>query len=77
MVWTHKKINRAYKDDRTGHGARREKEGKEKKIWEDNMPEWTGLGSVEALQKAEVREEWRKVVARQSLKSQRSPTLRK
>ena len=31
------------------------------------MSEWTGLGLGEALQKAEDREEWRKVVAPPSL----------
>ena len=54
----------------TVQGGRRE--GSQKKRWEDNIPEWTGLGLGEALRKTEDREEWRKVVARSSLMPQRS-----
>ena len=46
----------------TVQGGRRK--GRQKKRWKDNIPEWTGLGLGEALQKAEDREEWRKVVGR-------------
>ena len=35
---------------------------RQKKRWEDNISEWTGLGLGEALRKAEDREEWRKMV---------------
>ena len=58
----------------TVQGGRR-KSG-QKKRWEDNIPEWIGLGMGEALRKAEDREEWRKVVARSSLMPQRSFRLR-
>ena len=50
-------------------GGRRK--GTQKKGWEDNISEWTGLGLGEALRKAEDREEWRKVVARAPLVPQR------
>ena len=56
MVWAHNKINRTCTDDPTGHGTRREKE-RQKKRWENNIPEWIGLGLGEALRKAEDREE--------------------
>ena len=39
---------------------------RQKKRWEENISEWTGLRFGEALQKAEDREKWRKVVARSS-----------
>ena len=55
-------------------GGRRK--GRQKKRWEDNISEWTGLGLGETLQKAEDREEWRKVAARSSLMPQRSFRLR-
>ena len=52
----------------TVQGGRRK--GRQKKRWEDNMPEWTGLGLGEVFRKAEDREEWRKVVNRSSLMPQ-------
>ena len=58
----------------TVQGGRRK--GRQKKIWEDNITEWTGLTLGEALRKAENREEWRKVVAQSSLVPQWSTRLR-
>ena len=58
----------------TVQGGRRR--GRQKKRWEDNVTEWTGLKLGEALRKAENREEWRTVVARSSLVPQRSTRLR-
>ena len=43
----------------TVQGGRRR--GRQKKRWEDNVTEWTGLKLGEALRKAENREEWRTV----------------
>ena len=57
----------------TVQGGRRR--GRQKKRWEDNITEWTGLKLGEALRKAENREEWRTVVARSSLVPQRSNRL--
>ena len=58
----------------TVQGGRRR--GRQKKRWEDNVTEWTGLKLGEALRKAENREEWRTVVARSSLVPQQSTRLR-
>ena len=58
----------------TVQGGRRR--GRQKKRWEDNVTEWTGLKLGEDLRKAENREEWRTVVARSSLVPQRSTRLR-
>ena len=58
----------------TVQGGRRR--GRQKKRWEDNVTEWTGLKLGEALRKAENREEWRTVVARSSLVPQPSTRLR-
>ena len=55
-------------------GGRRR--GRQKKRWEDNVTEWTGLKLGEAFRKAENREEWRTVVARSSLVPQWSTRLR-
>ena len=58
----------------TVQGGRRR--GRQKKRWEDNVTEWTGLKLDEVLRKAENREEWKTVVARSSLVPQRSTRLR-
>ena len=55
-------------------GGRRR--GREKKRWEDNMPEWTGMTLGAAMGKAETREEWRELVARLPVAPQRSSRLR-
>ena len=52
------------------------RKGRQKKRWEDNVKEWTGLKLGEDLRKAENREEWRKAVAQLSLVPQRSTRLR-
>ena len=43
----------------TVQGGRRK--GRQKKRWENNISEWTGLGLAAALRKAEDKEERRKV----------------
>ena len=45
--------------------------GRQRKRWEDNIKEWNGLG-----RKAENREEWRKLVVKSTVVSQRSARLR-
>ena len=74
MARAHNKINRTRKDDPTGHGTRREKNERqtEKKRWEGNNSDWTGLKLGEDLRNVENREECRKVIARSSLMPQRS-----
>ena len=54
----------------TVQGERRR--GRQRKRWEDNIPEWTGLTLGTAMRKAERREEWRELVARTSVVPQRS-----
>ena len=45
----------------TVKGARRR--GKQKKRWEDNIKEWTGMGFGDSLSVAEDREGWKGIVA--------------
>ena len=59
-----------------GTVQRGRRRGRQKKRWEDNITEWTGLKLGEALRKAENREERRKVVAQSSLVPQRSNRVR-
>ncbi|GFR76507.1 endonuclease-reverse transcriptase [Elysia marginata] len=42
--------------------------GRQKKRWEDNIKEWTGLDLRNTLRRAEDREEWKAVVRRSSMR---------
>ena len=46
----------------TVRGGRRR--GRQRKRWEDNIRDWTGLELSDAVRRAEEREEWRMLVAR-------------
>ena len=58
----------------TVQGGRRR--GRQRKRWEDNIKEWTGLEWNIILRKAENREEWRKLVVKSTVVQQRSASLR-
>ena len=58
----------------TVKGARRR--GRQKKRWEDNIKEWTGMGFGDSLRAAEDREEWKGIVATSSVVPRRPPRLR-
>ena len=51
-------------------GGRR---GRQKKKWEDNISEWTGLKLSEAVRRIEDRESWRELVHMPSVPPQRHP----
>ena len=52
------------------------KRGGQRKRWEDNIREWTGLELKETLRKAEDRMEWRRIVDKSSAVPRRTSTLR-
>ena len=58
----------------TVKGARRR--GRQKKRWEDNLKEWTGMGFGDPLGAAEDREGWKFIVATSSVVPRRPPILR-
>ena len=58
----------------TAQGRRRR--GRQRKRWEDNIKEWTGLEWNIILRKAENREEWRKLVLKSTVVRRRSARLR-
>ena len=58
----------------TVKGARRR--GRQKKRWEDNIKEWTGMGFGDSLRAAEDREEWNGIVATSFVVNRRPPRLR-
>ena len=51
-------------------------QGRQRKRWEDNIREWTGLEFAKSQRAVENRERWRKLVAKLSLVSQRPSGLR-
>ena len=58
----------------TVKGARRR--GRQKKRWEDNIKEWTGMGFGDSLRAAEDKEGWKGIVASSSVVPRRPPRLR-
>ena len=76
MVRPHHKILGMAKTilQETVKGARRR--GRQKKIWEDNIKEWTGMRLGDSLRAAEDREGWKDIVATSSVVPWRPPRLR-
>ena len=58
----------------TVKGARKRRG--QKKRWEDNIKEWTGMGFGDSLRAAEDREGWKGIVATSSVVPRRPPRLR-
>ena len=58
----------------TVKGGRRQ--GRQKKRWEDNIREWTGLEFGKSQRAVENREKWRKLVAKSSVVPQQPLWLR-
>ena len=52
------------------------KQGRQRKRWEDNIREWTGLEFGESQRAVEKREKWRELVAKSSVAPQRPSRLR-
>ena len=67
MVWPHLKISGMAKTILQGtvKGARRR--GRQKKRWEDNIKERTGMGFGYSLRAAEDREDWKDIIATSSV----------
>ncbi|GFO29444.1 UDP-glucuronosyltransferase 2a1-like [Plakobranchus ocellatus] len=76
MVWAHYSLIwpcQAIMQGTVNGGRMR---GRQKKRWEDDIREWTGLELRNTLRKAEDREEWKAVVRRSSAAPRRIPKLR-
>ena len=52
------------------------RQGRQRKRWEDNTREWTGLEFAQSQRAEENREKWRKLVAKSLVVSQRPSRLR-
>ena len=57
----------------TVKGGRRQ--GRQRKRWEDNIREWTGLEFAKSQRAVENREKWRKLVSKSSVMPQRPSRL--
>ena len=49
------------------HSERRKKTGRQNKMWDDNIREWTSLEFTKYQRVVENREKWRKLVAKSSV----------
>ena len=58
----------------TVKGGRRQ--GRQRKQWEDNIREWTGMEFAKSKRAVENREKWRKLVAKSSVVPKRPSRLR-
>ena len=70
MVRPRDKKRETCKDSSTGNSERR-KRGRQKKKWDGNIAEWTGLKLSEAMRHAKDREKWRELVNKSCAAPQR------
>ena len=75
MVWTFLPFTRSGQNHLARH-SERGKETRQKKRWEDNIREWTGLEFAESRKPIENREKWRKLIVKSPKVLQRSSWLR-
>ena len=54
----------------------RGRQGRQRRLWEDNIREWTGLEIVKPERAAENKEKWRKLLVKTSVVPQWPPRLR-
>ena len=59
-----------------GTVKRGRRQGRQRKRWEDNIREWTGLEFGKSQRAVENREKWRKLIAKSSVMPQRPSRLR-
>ena len=59
-----------------GRVKRGRRQGRQRKRWEDNIREWTGLEFGKSQRAVENRKKWRKLVVKSFVKPQRPSRLR-
>ena len=67
MVWPCFKVFWFSKDNPTWHSERKKKKGRQKKRWEDNITEWTGMDLASSARAAENRTGWKGIVTNSSV----------
>ena len=58
------------------HGERAKRQGRQRKRWEDNIREWTGLEFAKSQRAVENRKKWMELVVKSSVVPQRPSRLR-
>ena len=76
MVWPHLRSSSMVKTILQGTVKGTRRRGRQKKRWEDNSKEWTGMGFGDSLRAAEDREGWKGIVATSSVEPRRPPRVR-
>ena len=76
MVWSCLLFIRSGQNHLARHSERGKRQGRQRKKWEDNIREWTGLEFTKSQRAVEDREKWRKLVAKSSVVPQRPSRLR-
>ena len=76
VVWTCLPFIRSGENHLARHSGREKRRGRQKKRWEDNIREWTGLEFPKSQRAVENREKWRKLVVKSSTVPQRPLPLR-
>ena len=67
MVWPCLKVFWFSEDNPTGYSERKTKRGRQKKRWEDNIKEWTGMGFTSSTRATDNRSRWKGIVANSSV----------
>ena len=75
-VWTCLPFIRSGENHLARHSEREKRWGRQKKRWEDNIREWTGLEFTKSQSAVENREKWRKLFVKSSLVPQQLLQLR-
>ena len=76
MVWSRLLFIRSGQNHLVRHSERGQKQGRQRKRWEDNIREWTGLEFTKSQRALENRGLWRKLVAKSSVMPQWPSRLR-
>ena len=76
MVWSRLPFIKSDQIHLSRHSERVKKTSRQRKRWEDNIREWTGLEFTKSQRAVENREKWRKLVAKLSVVPQRPSRLR-
>ena len=74
VVWTYLPYIRSGQNYLARHSERRQ--GRQRKRWEDNTREWTGLEFATSQRAVENGEKWRELDVKSSVVPQRPPRLR-